>query len=1040
MRKKVIFPVIIIIATVCACKLALPGSVELKTEKLKVNVPVRAGAINMADIIVDMINSYYKEPEDSEYDDLNPKNNMEIYDMVNYPGMQAFLVGYNMDLTESFNPNYYLNEIKKTMNTINSIDPSKFNQIDAIDPDPIKIDKITPDLIQNKLVWLSMNTLFETMENEINSHSMPVSRFNFGDGLFLPTASLPIPFSSWPSGMDNLPNIMAFKITGEHNFFSVNVFSGEIELTVSLIDRTGEGLSGLSFTLPEIVLRTQNKPSIGTPDPLNFTPVVLNEAMPTATLRFSLAGEEIEKDDPPKLEFKHTDAIITNNGPGRLVNIELVIQPQLKEIALNGAQGLRIGSMTPDIPPEVQEAIEMKNYPEDFLNAVIAKGSLNLKGRPPEKTSVPGQTYCENAKVVFTLIGEQTPVVHAGAVFPGISGANGVPWIGQDDLLDYSTAINLAGETLCAAPLKLKKREATESLNPAIHSHISITMQPMDNPPPEYGINFQLFDGDIYESDPQNTDGIKAYTDKALPVFVDLDMLIEEFKIVHWKFNSGDLFGMPDIPEIDFSNVNGTDISKFIEEIKLSEVAFDVDFIKLPPALQGRMALEVVCSDFGLDSTKILSLGENNYTSNPAVFYPRTPPLTGTLNKAKIEFNLFPVIGAEPEKGIPGTIARNADYIELGPLQVNNDPLIDSGQTILEIYGEVNFESFKWEYAWINFDAALDAQGSNKSTLSNTFPRVDRQWDLSEANQYLKGFSFSNKVSAEIFIGGPNHLINLIEPSISFDIGHAKENAQEGDPPEYKNLFHGPLSMFASDNIPKLPGINSDDNYVFTGTTLPFGNQGMSLSDDFYKAIASFPLDLHFKYEIEMPTRFKVEPDTFEIEEDSEAPIKALMVMLVPLEFVGEPGASIMLPPSIFGDDVEEGKVIDLFGREINPDGTPNNKSSPLTDVNVKKLQVKFDFQKSFFSKAYLHLDKNNLLFPNGLNLNNGQNNSLTVTLNGKDMNIVLNNVIEPDIKITFPYGTLMQIPRKMLPTRITLSANGSYLLDIDDLLHPGND
>ena len=178
--------IILFIFLIYACE--MPNSIEFKTEKFKINAPVKIANFNIATVLSEALKSSFPE-------------GFEIYDMVNYKGAQAFLIAYQMDILESFHPDDYLENLKN---------PDEITPID----ETITIPKLTANTMPGIPIPFDMQKFFADMKKTIN------------DGISTPhsESTVTFPYIS--------PPFMA------SYFDSITVDTGSIRLDIWLEDAT----------------------------------------------------------------------------------------------------------------------------------------------------------------------------------------------------------------------------------------------------------------------------------------------------------------------------------------------------------------------------------------------------------------------------------------------------------------------------------------------------------------------------------------------------------------------------------------------------------------------------------------------------------------------------------------------------------------------------------------------------------------------------------------------------------------------------------
>jgi hypothetical protein len=342
MNKKHIFLAATITSALIYCACTMPN-IQIKSDKFKVSTPLKTGTFNIATLLSDAFAGSFPE-------------GFEIYDMINYPGgVQAFLIGYQMDLLDSFNPDDYLSQIKEQMGKMDEIDPGN---IDPIYPEPIIVPKLTPDKIEEKMFYFPLKALFEEMENQINHHSTPEISVPV---ILIPGLPTPNPLPI-PPQLQNMPDFMAFNtISNQYNFESVYVQKGKVKLTIKLSPAVGTLDPGLSITLPKISLIEKGsspRKYLGKDnDPLQ-QPVTLSSVnnFSTVIIIDIFEGEDIKVDSPPHFIFE-TDDIVWSYA-GLQASFTIDIRPQIGDIELRGAKKLKLGVMSPGLPEDVAEKMQ----------------------------------------------------------------------------------------------------------------------------------------------------------------------------------------------------------------------------------------------------------------------------------------------------------------------------------------------------------------------------------------------------------------------------------------------------------------------------------------------------------------------------------------------------------------------------------------------------------------------------------------------------------------------------------------------------------
>ncbi|MCL2270556.1 MAG: hypothetical protein FWC24_04350 [Treponema sp.] len=932
---------------------------------------VKFGSFNIAAMLTDLVKDSF--------------DGFEIYDMVHYEDAQAFMISYQMDMTDSFNPDDYLDDIKGQMGSLDDLNPGG---IDPIYPEPITIPKMTTGQISDTWFYFEMGSFFQNMEDQLNTTSAPKTEAQLSYPQNSSSMSVPL-----PPALSNLPSFMVFKENNqtEANFESAFVHTGEIVLNVWL---EGNLDPNLEILLNDIEMKGKNSGYyIGTPKTLQKVQLNFGNNF-SEQIVINLAEEEIIKDDPPQFSFSSITSNYSGTLPG-LVSFKLAMQPHISGITLRGARGLKLGEMDQNLPDEIIDSIKMEPV-KDLLNAKIMQGEFRISTEfpPYEENEVIQKTGCSGIRIEYELFIEQEPVVFQGEPFIGLT----------DRFTDTNDTLSgkfISGNSMSVNQSRSKLIIKTDT----------------------EGATFKLFNDDGF-------DGRLPLTEKVLPIKMDMGLNIEELEVVRWKMKNDEagesIIPAIEVPPINFANIGNQDIS-FIKSITFEQIVLDLDFTVpsppplpptanhgtlqpgpgLPKALEKRLALKINCSDFGFnDTTKILQSGSNFFTGEPAVLS-INDETTGKAKSVVFDITLIPVINGEPRE--------DAQYMEFGPVVMSSEDIK------MNIYAESNID-FTWKEAAIDLKAALESSGTDTGLLEGTFPEKNKDpVNLSTLGKYMTGITIGDNIQAKMFMGGPRKLIETINPALAFSAEWENENSEE--------MFNDSLTVYNTDELPKLSDLleEASGGMVYAGTELPDG--GITITGSFGNVLKDSPKELRFSYRMILPTEpITVYPDTFD-NAGGGGGIKAMILLVLPLELAVSEGACFSIPNSIFGD-LDGSK--DLFGRK-STDGERPDGPSPFTDININSLGIRIDFEQAFFSGAHLFMDKDNILFgDDGLNLSKG--NSLAITFTKEQRKKIDENMIYPDIRIMFHEETTIKTSRNFMPTRIAIAASGSYRLNLDDI------
>jgi len=362
MKKKRILlaGIALVVLSVFACDMPLPTSVKFKTDKLEINAPIKIGRFNLATILTEVLKDSFPE-------------GFEFYDMVDYPNALAFLIGYQMDIMESFNPDDYLKDLGDT---------------DPIDPDPITIPKLTTSAVLE------------------NWHFFPMS--NFFDNFMYPS------INDVPKTVPNVTSQASF------NFFkppapfdAVFVHEGEIEIS---LDFGGAAAPpGLEVTLHNVTITGPTYFGTQVSKTMTLGPVNYSDTIDISNSRIGVSDT---------LQVSIGSINSTSSDP-----VDLKIE--IKNIELRGAERLRSGSATDSLPPQIVQDFGMAPI-DDMINARITEGKFDITADPPRKNGTPGKTYSEDLSlnIGYTIYLKQDPV--SGPDYPpddppgSLSGLNNV--------------------------------------------------------------------------------------------------------------------------------------------------------------------------------------------------------------------------------------------------------------------------------------------------------------------------------------------------------------------------------------------------------------------------------------------------------------------------------------------------------------------------------------------------------------------------------------------------------------------------------------
>jgi len=361
--------IILVVLLAFACE--MPSSIEFKSDKFEMNAPIKIANFNLATILSEAL-------KDSFPDDF------EMYDMVNYGNglIQAFLIGYQMDIMESFNPDDYLNHLNDNM--------------DPID-ETITIPQMITDAVMEEWHFFPMDAFFTEMENNIN-HTLT-----------------PGPNSSY---FTSSPQFHFFKPTAP--FDAVFVDESKIEVTIKLDFGGFVPPLGLEITLNNI--RIMGPTYYGNQDSKTM---ILNSGDYEGTVTIAISNARIVTADPLEI------SIGSISNPASFP-FDLVMQMQvLPSITLRGAEKLRSGYRQDNLPSQIIDDFGLDPI-DKMINAKIAEGDFNITADPPLNPGTHDKTYSEDLSLNIGYIIRMKQDSVGGPGYPpdnpvgSLNGLNGV--------------------------------------------------------------------------------------------------------------------------------------------------------------------------------------------------------------------------------------------------------------------------------------------------------------------------------------------------------------------------------------------------------------------------------------------------------------------------------------------------------------------------------------------------------------------------------------------------------------------------------------
>jgi len=441
-------------------------------------------------------------------------------------------------------------------------------------------------------------------------------------------------------------------------------------------------------------------------------------------------------------------------------------------------------------------------------------------------------------------------------------------------------------------------------------------------------------------------------------------------------------------------------------------IGININFTDLSDELKLKMS--VGCSDLHIDETKQEDLHQgNNIFGNRYALKGITP---SSEERKRLQL---------VDPGKVGDLNFSIKLIPNKPNNVLHIEDIEAGQT-LNIKGEANF-FLNWTQAGINMKEALSAELDGNGNFTGSFPDTTKEEpiDLSMLNEYLEGFSFK-EITAAAYLSGPNKTIEKLSES------RLEITAHYLDADQYLIMEQQPITLekkhvIIQGNPDYLDKIDKDGNGTYKKEELPPDGNPLI---DFEKIINAMPKDLSFSYKLEdIPPEMPVTPDMFEDENDEAHDILATVILLINMELTagddvvltnGSKGGRIRFPDMFNGRE-------DLLGRQADENNKPED--SVFTSLGVSHIGLTIDFSDSFFSGGNLFIEKNPILFPEGIHLDGSK---IAINIKNEEFEKIKNNIIHPDFRLEFEKGEKVTIPRKIGLTSVKIEAKGKNSLVLD--------
>jgi len=411
---------------------------------------------------------------------------------------------------------------------------------------------------------------------------------------------------------------------------------------------------------------------------------------------------------------------------------------------------------------------------------------------------------------------------------------------------------------------------------------------------------------------------------------------------------------------IDFDECN--------ENNDLAGIGINFCFTEIPDGL----AMILECDELNFSTApKPLKSGDNVFGNDDEL----TLALEEYKNDGKkLNFNMIlQSTGSDPNEWDP------ADYG------------FTNGDTI-EIKGEMRFFHI-WTKAEIKLAAAIKAS-SETDNLTGKYP--DTAIDLSEMHNYLAGGFTFNDLEVKMCMDGPAaDAINELNANLVLDAQYDTNT---------KNLYNDAL-IVNSEPLNLNNYLNDNESYKYQhlpGNTSEY--DGIVDRDAIADIFNTMPADLFFIYKIELDEDkvLTVYPDMFADDSDNPAEdskITTTMMIMLPMSLTAtgdNDNKSTIFFPDMFGNG-------DLFGREEPED--------LFKAADVDYIIMTIDFSGHIFTNGNLFINKDNDLFPHGVNLNGSR---IVLYLFNEAIEEIRNKLIIPDIKIKIDKDGTLNVPKNM--------------------------
>ena len=1013
-----------------SCDQPISLKLDLTADNININVPSKLGSFDLASILNDVLADSLPE-------------GARLYDMKDYNNVQTFLIAYEMEIPLDTDELDFMDQIRDLMEPMKESMDSVFSELIPV-KNKIEVPSMTPN-IQPDTIMFDLSQQIGDVKDSVSDTFTPAEADFVNVYIGLPVYD--VPGYDRPAPPDNYRNEFSLFSESDHKFKVLVIDDGTIRFEFSLAQYQNQSLNDkIDLSLTGIMLKTQNGGQFGV-NRNGKNEVRLNndngyrDYIDIDFIDNSISDMgEIHADDPPGLVI---GSIVDNYfvEPYDFVQVSfvLVVESEMNDFNIIGVRGLEFSDIQMDnaaIPDGALDAISLSNTPPQLLDALIEKGSISINVSLPGKEAnhILGQPYCENMIVDFEF---EIYLMQDSNDEP-IEGYQTRIGLGEMFLKNQSgpgDTFSLNGRYINREELYIDKTRLERT----------VTIREAN---PGQGVNLMLFD-QVF-----------------LPVTLSIDMKISEFKTIRWDLDNEGMIPEIDDTSINFANIDndGLDLTKFVNSITFKPIEFDFLFAfppnhpeyperpndkGLPEALENRLAIIVSCPELGFDNkVEFLNNGSNPITNGHATKLNLNEHLHIINDQEKYLHFDIKIVPVHNINGV-ATPVPDAKYIELGPLIMN-----EAQSEPLYVYGVVQNINFneKWEIMEINLRSALEYAEVDPKIIDDGENFPEEYINLSDMLQYLSGFTL-NDVEAKIYLDLPDDFLNMInqladllddnEPTLKFTAMwkkwngkgsiHDDDNWSEINEPEI--LFNESLVGLTDKvgNFPVLP-----NGLTYTGRNMPEG--GITFNSSFIDVLASMPKELRFNYKIDglgefinishefmdqhMPETLTITPEILS-GESNEDTMKALVLIKLPLSLRGGNNSYIALGDLFGGGDSPE----DLFGRE-----SPDDPLF-LDGLNIKSLKLIIQFTQPFLSGGRLHLDYDEppnmrILGASGLLITPENDNRMELDLNESTMKTIRSKLVYPNIRLDFPTGTALRIPRNPSPSRIILQAGGSYTIE----------